>query len=210
MGNTIYKNIKEYKNGNKEIFREIINVFNPLINKLSKSVNGEDTRQDLLVHLLEIINKLPEENKFEDDRIIFAYISKALKYEYIKLSKKNDKIKNSEVELNLEIELEYEEFDSEVEVLNLFEVLTEKEEYIMKLIYINYLSKISVIKISHKYFFNYSFSVTIRTCLNFPTKKYYLVIFTFSSVLFPVFTHQIAPLYHPHKNKIRNKILNCI
>ena len=53
MGNTIYKNIKEYKNGNKEIFREIINVFNPLINKLSKSVNGEDTRQDLLVHLLE-------------------------------------------------------------------------------------------------------------------------------------------------------------
>ena len=66
MGNTIYKNIKEYKNGNKEIFREIINVFNPLINKLSKSVNGEDTRQDLLVHLLEIINKLPEENRFED------------------------------------------------------------------------------------------------------------------------------------------------
>ena len=51
MGNTIYKNIKEYKNGNKEIFREIINVFNPLINKLSKSVNGEDTRQELLVHL---------------------------------------------------------------------------------------------------------------------------------------------------------------
>ena len=114
MGNTIYKNIKEYKNGNKEIFREIINVFNPLINKLSKSVNGEDTRQDLL--------------------------SKALKYEYIKLSKKNDKIKNREVELNLEIEIGYEEFDSEVEVLNLFEVLTEKEEYIMKLIYINYLS----------------------------------------------------------------------
>ena len=28
MGNTIYKNIKEYKKGNKEIFREIINVFN--------------------------------------------------------------------------------------------------------------------------------------------------------------------------------------
>ena len=76
---------------------------------------------------------MPEENKFEDDRIIFAYISKALKYEYIKLSKKNDKIKNSEVELNLEIEIGYEEFD-------LFEVLTEKEEYIMKLIYINYLS----------------------------------------------------------------------
>ena len=75
MGNTIYKNIKEYKNGNKEIFREIINVFNPLINKLSKSVNWEDTRQDLLVHLLEIINKLPEKNKFEDDRIIFSYIS---------------------------------------------------------------------------------------------------------------------------------------
>ena len=83
---------------------------------------------------------MPEENKFEDDRIIFAYISKALKYEYIKLSKKNDKIKNSEVELNLEIEIGYEEFESEFEVLNLFEVLTEKETYIMKLIYINYLS----------------------------------------------------------------------
>ena len=57
MGNTIYKNIEEYRNGNKEIFKEIINVFNPLINKLSKSINWEDTRQDLLLHLLEIINK---------------------------------------------------------------------------------------------------------------------------------------------------------
>ena len=37
MGNTIYKNIEEYRNGNKEIFKEIINVFNHLINKLSKS-----------------------------------------------------------------------------------------------------------------------------------------------------------------------------
>lgn len=44
------------------------------------------------------------------------------------------------MELNLEIEIGYEEFDSEVEVLSLFQVLTEKEAYIMKLIYINYLS----------------------------------------------------------------------
>ena len=87
MGNTIYKNIKEYKKGNKEIFREIINVFNPLINKLSKSVNGEDTRQDLLVHLLEIINKLPEENRFEDDKIIFSYISISEVADYMGVSR---------------------------------------------------------------------------------------------------------------------------
>ncbi|HBJ09900.1 MAG TPA: hypothetical protein DDY73_12965 [Coprobacter fastidiosus] len=34
----------------------------------------------------------------------------------------------------------------------------------------------------------------------FPTKKYYQVIFVFSSGLFPVFTRQIA-CYHPHKNR---------
>ena len=28
MGNTIYKNIKEYKKGNKEIFREILRLEN--------------------------------------------------------------------------------------------------------------------------------------------------------------------------------------
>ena len=93
MGNTIYKNIKEYKKGNKEIFREIINVFNPLINKLSKSVNGEDTRQDLLVHLLEIINKLPEENRFEDDKIIFAIYFKTKSNSRRKLSKNNSTTK---------------------------------------------------------------------------------------------------------------------
>lgn len=42
MRNTIYENIKEYQNINKEIFKEIIHVFNLLINKPSKSVNGKD------------------------------------------------------------------------------------------------------------------------------------------------------------------------
>ena len=59
---------------------------------------------------------------------------------YIKLSQKADKKRINEMELNLDVEIGYEEFESEMELLDLFNVLTEKEAYVMKLIYVHYLS----------------------------------------------------------------------
>lgn len=139
MKSSMYTQLLEIRKGNEEIVEDIIGIFNPLLNKYSKLLDGEDTRQDLILYLLKIINKIPIDS-FNDDRAIFSYISKAIRNEYIKLSKKLDRKNINEVELNLEIEIGHENFDSEMEIIDLFKILTERESYIIKLIYVYYLS----------------------------------------------------------------------
>lgn len=141
MGNWICEELIKYRNGSDTSLEEIINVFNPLINKYSRLLDGEDTKQDLILYLITIINKISiEKNKFSEDKAIFVYIAKAIRHEYIKLSQKTDRKRLKETELNLDFEIGYENFESEMELLDLFNILTEKESYIMKLIYIHYLS----------------------------------------------------------------------
>lgn len=75
-----------------------------------------------------------------ENRAIVGYIDKSIRNEYIKLSKKRDKIKLNEMELNLDIEISHENSEAEFELLDIFKVLTKKEAYIMKLLYVHYLS----------------------------------------------------------------------
>ncbi len=141
MTNGIYKEIFKYRNGNKNSLENVINTFNLLINKFSRILDGEDTKQDLIVHLIRVVNNISLDNKcFFEDKIIFSYLSKSIRNEYIKLSQKTDKIKLNEKNLDLDIEIGYEEFESELELLDLFNILSDKESYIMKLIYVHYLS----------------------------------------------------------------------
>ena len=44
-----------------------------------------------------------------ENRAIVGYIDKSIRNEYIKLSKKRDKIKLNEMELNLDIEISHED-----------------------------------------------------------------------------------------------------
>ncbi|NKF05384.1 sigma-70 family RNA polymerase sigma factor [Clostridium gasigenes] len=141
MGNGIYEYIKKYKDGNDKALEEIIKIFNAIINKYSRILEGEDTKQDLSLYLIKIINNITIENKdFYKDKIIFAYIAKSIRNEYIKLSQKYDKRKINETELILDTEIVDDEFGSEIEMLDIFKILTKKEAYIMRLIYVNYLS----------------------------------------------------------------------
>lgn len=141
MGKSIYEKIKRVKSGEKDYLEEIIDLFSPIINKYSRLLDGEDTKQDLIIHLIKLINKIPIDNSngFEE-KAILGYIGKSIRNEYIRLSKLADKKKIKEIELDLDIEIDYEEFESEMEMLDLFNVLTEKEAYIMKLIYVYYMS----------------------------------------------------------------------
>ena len=141
LRNDIYENILEVRNGNDNSLMEIIEIFNPLISKYSRKLDGEDTKQDLIIFLIKILNKIPIDNKaFCNNKVIFTYIAKAIYHEYIKLSKIKDKKVLNETELELDIEIGYEEFESEVELLDMFKVLSEKEAYVIKLIYVYSLS----------------------------------------------------------------------
>lgn len=49
-------------------------------------IDGEDSQQDLILFLLKLINKIPD--NLSNDKIIFSYIHHSLKNEYIHLQKK--------------------------------------------------------------------------------------------------------------------------
>nr|WP_279325026.1 sigma-70 family RNA polymerase sigma factor [Clostridium sp. 1001275B_160808_H3] len=120
---------------------DIIEIFEPLLSKYARLLDGEDTKQDLIIHLIDILNKIPiDKEDIPENKYILGYIAKSIRNEYIKISKKNDKIRLNETELNLDIELQYEDSELEFEMMDMFKILTKKEVFIMKLIYVYYLS----------------------------------------------------------------------
>lgn len=64
----------------------IVHIFYPIILHLSFKIDGEDSQQDLILFLLKLINKIPD--NLSNDKIIFSYIHHSLKNEYIHLQKK--------------------------------------------------------------------------------------------------------------------------
>lgn len=141
MSNEIFKKVMNYREGDNESLIKIIDIFNPLLIKYSKLLDYEDTKQDLILHLINVLSKINFNNKYLcKDKAIVGYVAKSVRNEYIRLSRKRNKILLNELELNLDIEIEYDGFDSEFEMLDAFKILSEKEAYIMKLIYVYYLS----------------------------------------------------------------------
>ena len=136
----IYEKLIKAKNGDRYCLEEIIKILDPLISKYSRLLDGEDTKQALSLHLLIVVNKIPVEYDYlKKDKIIVGYISKSIRNEYIRSKLKNKKDSN-ETELKLDIGIDSEKFDSNIELLDLFNKLSKKEYKIMKLLYINNLS----------------------------------------------------------------------
>lgn len=92
----IFKIIDVKKNNKDESMLDILAIFDNIINKYSRKLNGEDTKQDLYVFLIKLINNIDELSivNYEDKQVL-SYFSKSLKNEYIRLSKKNDRRKNN-------------------------------------------------------------------------------------------------------------------
>ena len=93
MSNNLYIKIMNSKKGDSKSLLDIIEIFNPLVSKYSRLLDGEDTKQDLIIHLIKSVNNMPIDNKniFEDKNIV-GYIAKSIRNEYIKLSKKKNRI----------------------------------------------------------------------------------------------------------------------
>lgn len=141
MSIDIMKKVIKYKQGDNESLLKIIDVFSPIIDKYSRLLDREDTRQDLIVHLIKVMEKIDLHNdNFCKDKIIVSYIAKSIRNEYIRLSRIKTRRAINETELNLDLEIAYEGGDLEFELLDTFKLLTKKEAYIMKLIYVYCLS----------------------------------------------------------------------
>lgn len=85
----IFKIIAVKKYNKDESILDILAIFDNIINKYSRKLNGEDTKQDLYVFLIKLIKNIDELSivNYEDKQVL-SYFSKALKNEYIRLSKK--------------------------------------------------------------------------------------------------------------------------
>ncbi|MBU3109837.1 sigma-70 family RNA polymerase sigma factor [Clostridium gasigenes] len=137
---TIYDKVNRAKDGDSKSWEEIIDIFNPIMNKYARLLCGEDTKQDLIIFLIKLINKIGGDNSnFLEDKVILGYISKSIKHEYIRLSKQYSKysIKKIELNLDLDLELELDDDNSLIEVLDLLNVLTDKQKEVIKFIFID-------------------------------------------------------------------------
>ena len=117
---------------------DILAIFDNIINKYSRKLNGEDTKQDLYVFLIKLINNIDELSivNYEDKQVL-SYFSKSLKNEYIRLSKKNDRRKNNE-DYNCEDRVwGYNFIQSNIEVVDSIKNLNNYEKKIIKMVVLN-------------------------------------------------------------------------
>lgn len=103
--NDLYWLVIESQQHNKTSMTKIIERFNPLIKKYSRKLNYDGAETDLIIALIEAILSLPilKNKNFKKNKYIIGYIHSSIKNKYIYLSKKNSKILNTEIELNLDI-----------------------------------------------------------------------------------------------------------
>ena len=134
----IFKIIDVKKNNKDESMLDILAIFDNIINKYSRKLNGEDTKQDLYVFLIKLINNIDELSivNYEDKQVL-SYFSKSLKNEYIRLSKKNDIRKNNE-DYNCEDRVwGYNFIESNIEVVDSIKNLNNYEKKIIKMVVLN-------------------------------------------------------------------------
>lgn len=127
--------IIEIQNGNKNNIYDILIIFDNILNKYSRLLDHEDTKQDLIIFLIGLLDKIPI-YEFNNERQILSYISKSIKYEYIRLSKINSRKLSNEVYINEDTEMHYNFDSSDIEFLDLISVLNESEKNILKLFFI--------------------------------------------------------------------------
>lgn len=133
----LYNKLIIAKTGDSDHIEAFINLFSNIINKYSHKLNGDDTKQDLNILLIHIINRIPiNKISFYEDKAILAYISKAIKNEYIRLSKKNSKITSNEIYINEDVNLLYENQSYDIDVIDIIKDLTLKEQTIIRMIFI--------------------------------------------------------------------------
>ncbi len=100
MEEKISKLIEKSKKNDKKSLLELVERFNPLINKYSRMLNYEDAKNDLTEHFIVTIKQMPLMTEAKE----LNYIKTSVKNNYIKLSKNLASYKHS-IFLNDQMEL---------------------------------------------------------------------------------------------------------
>lgn len=119
MLDNLYDLIKDAQNKNTDATLKVINKFSPLIKKYSRKLNYDGADSDLIICLIEIINKIPiiKNKNMANEGVLVSYISNSLYHKYIYLSKKYTQRLKMETTLNEEILNEQLLIDIESEIL---------------------------------------------------------------------------------------------
>lgn len=135
------------KNRDIDSVNKLLLIFKNIINKYSRQLDGEDTKQDLSLFLIDLIDNIDINlaSKYNDKQPL-SYISKSLKNEYIKLSKKKSKIYTFECLDDNHINNKSINLYSNIEILDSLNYLTDYEKWIVHKIFfsgytVNELSK---------------------------------------------------------------------
>lgn len=115
----------------QEIILIKIKKFEPIIKKYSRKLNYDGAETDLIITLMKILNKLPN-NK--NEKIITSYIAKSIKNEYIKLSKKNQLITQNEIFFEIEpVGDSNLDMETIIDIKNALKILTTNQRRVIKL-----------------------------------------------------------------------------
>lgn len=146
----IYSLVSDLRKGNKDSSLTLIRKFNPLIIKYSRKLNYDGAETDLVISLLEILNKISIDKNpnLQSDECIVGYINTSIKHKYINLSKKNCVIVQKETELNNDFlgEESLNNIDDSLFVNELLSKLPNFQKEIITQIYINNVSESSLAK----------------------------------------------------------------
>lgn len=134
MKNNLFYHFNEAKNNNSKSIEYILQRFNPLILKYSNKLREpEDSKSELTLHLLKIINKIPlEQPNFKDDKFIIAYIKTSIKNHFCLLysnQKKYDSIVEASVHNK---QVEQHTINSNLIFYDLIKILNPKEKIIFE------------------------------------------------------------------------------
>ena len=147
MSYDLLNTIIKAKKSEIESIGKILLIFENIINKYSRQLDGEDTKQDLSLFLIKLIDTIDIDlaSKYNDKQLL-SYISKSLKNEYIKLSKKKCKIYTFEYLDDNSINNKSINLDTTIEILDSLNHLTSYEKLILQKIFfsgytVNELSK---------------------------------------------------------------------
>ncbi len=139
MNNELYQLINMIQDGDKNALFEVINKFNPLINKLSRKLNYEEANTDLVILFIQLLKSmnLTNFNPSIEGKLI-SFLNKSMNNKTIDLFKKNVIRKEKSVALNLDILSIEVDMDTKIfinQILN-SNVITEKQKIVLKKSYL--------------------------------------------------------------------------
>ena len=145
------------KQGDKFALEKLIEIFNPSINSNIKLIDSykslnkydlEDNKQEIILALINAVKVMPlEKDSFKNDGKITNYINTAIQNKRLEFSKKfskNDKVDYKSDLSCMENLFDYESFEKEIIVKDLFDRLNKTEKFIMKKRFLNGKSDVEI------------------------------------------------------------------